>query len=370
MDALVQVGPVVLDLLPAPDQLNPDEIEPTVGTAQRIGGDAAFAYLKSFRDVASLVVLDALTRDWARFDAREYVTEILEPMRGPFDFVVIEDRQQAQAVAPLNITGMFYVGDFETGDFEEQKNASSVVELSVSSNDFVYHLEWLSKYTQLSDLRLYGCPQLAHLDGIEKCTLTDLTLEGLHPSLDLTPLRNLTSLRNLDLETELNYRDLNELPIHDNLEGLSLGAHAFGAESIEGLSRWTGLRRLSLSVEKFCHHFVEILDMRELRDLSLTDASEPYAFEDMMGVPPIRQVDHLTVSAVNSGFDVADIVRVFPSLHAIRIVAAGPGMAIDIAPLAKMSNWTMISLKGFAVISGANVFPPRVVGASPRPRAR
>lgn len=366
---LVQVGPVVLDLLPAPDQLTPEEIEPTIATAQGIGGDAALAYLKSFKGLTDPAVLDGLTQNWARFDAREYVSEVLAPMRGPFEYVVIEEKQQAEAIAPLNVTGIFYVGDFETSDFAEQKNSHSVLELGVSSNEFVYHLDWLGQYPQLSELRFYGCPQLAHLDGIESSAVKHLTLEGLHPNLDVTPLRHLTSLESLDLETDLSYRDLSELPIHNNLTALTLGAQAFGAESMEGLSRWTTLRRLSLPVEQFTRNFVEILDMSELQSLTLTDASAPYAFEDMPEVPVLRQVDHISILAVNSLFDISDVVRIFPSLHAIRLVAAGPGIEIDIAPLAKLAGCNFIILKDFANIHGADRFPPQVVAASPSPRA-
>ncbi|MET9791614.1 NACHT domain-containing protein [Streptomyces canus] len=368
VQALAQVGPVVLDLLPTPGQLHSEEIEPTIATAQRIGGDAALAYLKSFRGVTSPIALEALTQDWARFDALEYVSEVLAPMRGPFELVVIEEKQQAEAIAPLNVRGVFYVGDFEPIDLEEQKNSGSVVGLSVSSNEFLYHLEWLKEYPKLSELRLYGCPQLTHLVGVEEAELTHLTLEGLHPNLDVSPLLHLTSLKSLDIETELGYRDLSEFPIHNNLTHLSLGAHAFGAESMDGLSRWTALRSLSLSVEQFSHNFVEILDMRELRSLTLTDASEPYAFEDIAEVPALRQVDHLAIMAVNSSFDMADVVRTFPSLRAVRLVAAGPGMEIDISKLAKLPHCDYIILNDFEVVHGADRFPPQVVASSPRSR--
>jgi hypothetical protein len=369
VQALAQVGPVVLDLLPTPAQLQPEEIEPTIATAQRIGGDAALAYLKSFRGVTSSIALEALTQSWARFDALEYVSEVLAPMRGPFELVVIEDKQQAEAIAPLDVRGVIYVGDFEPIDLEEQKNAGSVVDLSVSSNEFLYHLEWLKEYPKLSELRLYGCPQLTHLAGVEELELTHLTLDGLNPNLDVSPLVHLTSLRSLDIETELGYRDLSEFPIHNNLTHLSLGAHAFGAESMDGLSRWTELRSLSLSVEQFSHNFVEILDMRKLRSLTLTDASEPYAFEDIAEVPELRQVDHLAITAVNSSFDMADVVRTFPSLHAVRLVAAGPGVEIDIAKLARLPHCNYIILNDFEVVHGADRFPPQVVASGPRSRS-
>ncbi|GAQ66700.1 NACHT domain-containing protein [Streptomyces scabiei] len=367
---LVQVGPVVLDLLPAPDQLTPEEIEPTIATAQGIGGYAALAYLKSFQGLNNPAALDSLTQNWAGFDAHEYVTEVLAPIRGPFEYVVIQDRQQAEAIAPLNVTGIFYVGDFETSDFTEQKSARNLRELSLGSNEFVYHLEWLEKYPKLVELRLYGCPELAHLDGIESSSLTHLTLEGLHPNLDITPLRNLTSLSSLELETDLSYRDLSELPIHNNLTALSLGSRSFGAESIEGLSRWTTLQRLSLPMEQFTHNFVEILGMSKLRSLTLTEASEPYACEEMPEVPAIEQVDHLYIHAVNSAFDMANVVRTFPFLHAIRLVAAGPGVEIDIAPLAKLQNCNYIILVDFAIIHGSDRFPPQVVAVHPSSRVR
>ncbi|MFJ6433897.1 NACHT domain-containing protein [Streptomyces sp. NPDC091416] len=369
VQALVQVGPVVLDLLPPPDRLMPDEVEPTIATAQRIGGDAALAYLKYFNGLNDPAVLDALTQDWARFDAQEYVAEVLAPMRGPFTLVLVEEQQQAEAIASLNVTGMFYAGDFETTELATQKKARSIADLAVSSNDFVYHLDWLGNYRRLAELRLYGCPQLANLDGIKTTSLTHLTLEGLHPDLNIAPLRLLTSLKSLELETELGYRDLSELPIHNGLHSLSLGAHAFGAESIEGLSRWTGLKSLSLSVEQFSHHFVEILDMSQLRSLVLTDAAAPYAFEDMSEVPAFRQVNHVTVLAVNNALDVADIVRVFPSLHYIRLVAAGTGAEIDISPLSKLAGFQRISLQGFSIIHGAHLFTPEVITVSPRSRA-
>ncbi|MGP3952645.1 NACHT domain-containing protein [Streptomyces sp. 7N604] len=366
--ALVQVGPVVLDLLPAPNDLLKDEIEPTISVAQRIGGDAALAYLKSFNGAREAKVLDALTLDWARFDAQEYVTEVLAPMQGPYESVFIEESQQAKEISRLHVTGIFYYGDHDTVDMADQQNVSKILDLAISSNDFVYDLQWISNYRKLEELRIYDCPQLERLDGLRGTTLTHLGLENMNPDLDVSALRELASLRSLELATELGYRDLGELPVNDDLEYLELGPHNFGAESIEGLSRWMGLKTLSLPAEKFTQYFVELLDMTRLGNLVLTEAAAPYAFEEIAQVPVLGQVTYLTIYGVGQAVDFSHIARIFPSLDHLLLVGAGKGSTVDISPLASLENVKHILIRDISKAHGSDLFSSDTIHVSPRPR--
>ncbi|MEC4016865.1 NACHT domain-containing protein [Streptomyces sp. H27-D2] len=74
---LAEIGPMVLDLLPGPEELSDAEAKAIVVTATRIGTDAAIPVLARFREHPSLDVRRQLAWSWHRFDTERYAEEII-----------------------------------------------------------------------------------------------------------------------------------------------------------------------------------------------------------------------------------------------------------------------------------------------------
>ncbi|MGW9453195.1 NACHT domain-containing protein [Streptomyces sp. NPDC055632] len=96
---LAQVGPLVLELLGAPEELTDEEAVHSVTTASHVTTDAALLYLARFVRHPSLEVRSQLMWSWFRFDPRSYAEEIVARL-DPSDliFTVGGDEQAAELV--------------------------------------------------------------------------------------------------------------------------------------------------------------------------------------------------------------------------------------------------------------------------------
>ncbi|MFK0117552.1 NACHT domain-containing protein [Streptomyces sp. NPDC090994] len=74
---LAQAGPVVLEFLPGPDQLDDATAAQVVTVAAAIGTDAAIGVLTLFRHHPDHAVRSVLAGAWSRFDPEEYASEII-----------------------------------------------------------------------------------------------------------------------------------------------------------------------------------------------------------------------------------------------------------------------------------------------------
>ncbi|AVZ77870.1 ATP-binding protein [Streptomyces lunaelactis] len=79
---LAQVGPVVLELLPGPEGLEPEAATLTVQTAMLIGGDAAIPILARYADHPDLGVRTQLAIAWHHFDTDQYAEDVISQMAG------------------------------------------------------------------------------------------------------------------------------------------------------------------------------------------------------------------------------------------------------------------------------------------------
>ncbi|MGI5398834.1 NACHT domain-containing protein [Streptomyces sp. CA-135486] len=91
---LAQVGPVVLELLPGPDGLEPEAASLTVQTAMLIGGDAAIPILARYANCPDPGVRTQLAIAWHHFDTDQYAEDVISQMTGDdiyFDVVTLAE---------------------------------------------------------------------------------------------------------------------------------------------------------------------------------------------------------------------------------------------------------------------------------------
>ncbi|WP_200302194.1 NACHT domain-containing protein [Streptomyces adelaidensis] len=94
---LAQVGPVVLELLPGPENQEPDTAALTVRTATLIGGDAAIPVLARYTGHPDPAVRGHIAQAWHRFDTDQYATEVIA--RLPDDDIYFEIVTRAELAA-------------------------------------------------------------------------------------------------------------------------------------------------------------------------------------------------------------------------------------------------------------------------------
>ncbi|MFF2187857.1 NACHT domain-containing protein [Streptomyces sp. NPDC058155] len=220
--ALVEVGPVVLDLLPGPPEALPtdnsdeeqhdgqpkkerpadDESYFTVLAATRIATDAAIDVLARYRGHHELRVRGELVRAWSRFDTDTFGQEVIAHLDEDNLYFPVSNVAELQAIssyggrARIKIAGDFTVADFINGCREER----------------LTHL-WLSADIGDSWKWLEQLPQL-------RC----LTIETPLPHLDLAPLAPLVSLRTIHLPTEVVIAGIDALPSSMNVVRTQLKA--------------------------------------------------------------------------------------------------------------------------------------------------
>ncbi|MER5489770.1 NACHT domain-containing protein [Streptomyces sp. NPDC002490] len=74
---LAAVGPLVLDLLPAPGETDEEVARMAIITASHVDSEAAIAYLAGHADAASLDLRSQLVWSWHRFDTHRYAEEVV-----------------------------------------------------------------------------------------------------------------------------------------------------------------------------------------------------------------------------------------------------------------------------------------------------
>ncbi|MGA4838157.1 NACHT domain-containing protein [Streptomyces sp. G45] len=370
-DALAQVGPVVLDLLPPPERLADDEVPATIRTAQRLGGDPALTYLKAFTRLPAADVGPWLAQDWSGFDPQTYVSEVLTPVAAAADVMVqVDDGRQAAALRPLPVTKAHFRGAHAHADLAGFPHAPGVTTLVVGGGAAVTGLAWLRPYAALEDLTLYGLSGLTTLHGLRvghlTGRLTALRLRALHPNLDLSALNWLTGLRTLSLHTELApYLDLVGLLRGHDLRSLTLGHEVISDEPLKALSSWPGLVHLGLPAWQFTTYATEVsglprLTRVELSQVDLTD-------RDLHDMPPLPRIRDAVLTQA-TGDDLTAVARLFPYAHTLTLTAATPTQSLDLTPLTALPALERLDVIGFHGTTGTDAFRAGVVRARPRRR--
>ncbi|MCT9088386.1 NACHT domain-containing protein [Streptomyces sp. ASQP_92] len=270
-EALAKVGPLVLELLPGPEGLTEDEAAFAVRTAGLIGGDAALGAIRRFRGEKRPRVRVQLGLAWGKFDAAEYVTEVLGPAQ-EWENTYLSVRTEEQVAQLSRLQGMRMInleGDCALPDVV--LTHPGLTALNLIANGVVEDLVPLLQLNALERLALHNCPAITDLTPVSGLpALRDLSLATLSPRLCLTPLAALDRLEALALGIPGETRRIADIPAPDWL--LTLGLYR-GSEriSLSGLERWPDLRNLTITGGLQAGELVHRSTLRNLRTLQIGD---------------------------------------------------------------------------------------------------
>ncbi|MFJ4337172.1 NACHT domain-containing protein [Streptomyces sp. NPDC088915] len=100
---LAAVGPLVLELLGAPEELTDEEAYTSVITATHVMADAALPYLARFVRHPSLAVRSQLVWAWPRFDMERYAEEVVARLAPDQLFHTVTNDEQVGVLAALGL---------------------------------------------------------------------------------------------------------------------------------------------------------------------------------------------------------------------------------------------------------------------------
>ncbi|MFF3492837.1 NACHT domain-containing protein [Streptomyces sp. NPDC002795] len=366
--ALAQVGPLVLRLLPGPEALQDlAHAFHVVVAASRIESDAAIAFLAQFVEHPFLPVRSQLMWAWSRYDTAHYAEEIVARLDPTGLAYTLRSDAQLREVSRLGILPNYL--DIRAGVSREAlvayaaEHRFTMLDLS---NEQITDLRFLAPQTELQSLIIANCPQLTDLSTLGDLPLTFLDIHAATPELDLNPLGQLTRLEALSVSgpPTLTWSP-RQLPSKAPLKILRIAGDVAPAERLRGLSGLPQLETLTLNAA--CSP-ASAADWAELRRLpGLTElAATAVSLETAPVDEALAGVTHLTLIG-GDGDRVAQaavhrLPDLFPALTFCEL--SGPMHAegdIDISPLAALSGLRalIIGISGDRV-QGAVALPSSV----------
>ncbi|MEU0406509.1 NACHT domain-containing protein [Streptomyces griseorubiginosus] len=249
-DALIKVGPIVLELLPGPEELTEWEAGYVLETAAGIAHDAALPLLARFCEAPWTRVRERVVDAWSSFDTARYAQEVLAHLPAD-DILTVRTAAQLTALRELGRRPRLRL----RGDFDEAllsaagpHPSGSPYELVLSMNSSLRSLDFLKEWVGLRRLVLSNCPNIRSVDAL--AALPDLE----HFSADepgrlpvLQEIDRWPALRSLALGTDNSpscAADWEAIQGHPSLENLTISARSLTCLLPRQVI--TGLRQLTL----------------------------------------------------------------------------------------------------------------------------
>ncbi|MEU1669869.1 NACHT domain-containing protein [Streptomyces sparsogenes] len=204
---MATVGPLVLELLPPPDELTDAQAYGCVVTASHVGTDAAIPYLSRFTDHPALLVRSQLTTSWGRFDTERYFTEVISRLDPDGLYFVAETREHLRLLDSTGgVTKLQLRGDFGEDELRTSPSLSRLTHLRLDRNDVLTDLGALSHLTSLRTLVLTACSRVQDLTPLSALSLQSLDFSpwrvGASGKAFPQGLDTLTTLRHLKINME------------------------------------------------------------------------------------------------------------------------------------------------------------------------
>lgn len=359
-NALAELGPGILDLLPGPQGLEDDELGAVVTTAGAIGGDQAYAFLRRFvQFLPPDSVAYGLVEGWEHCEADEYAREILLPFKDRLHLEV-KTHEQRNALRLLKpITSVAFREAFTEDDIIEHLSPEHTHALRIYSGQLLKELKFVRELPALTELALSRCTELTHIEDLAGLPLPDLALMHLPDEFSFDALDSLPGLTELALYTRLPWESLAEVPAPEGLTSLALGGWI--GSRLTGVSRWQKLQDLVINSAPDNGEWQEIAALPHLTELCISDY-------DLNLAVPLRSVTYLRLLP-DSYTQLELVPDLFPNLKRIFINCRGarPHTA-DITPLSRIKG-LQISINYASKVTGLERFTADTVRLYPRPRA-
>ncbi|SDK41896.1 NACHT domain-containing protein [Streptomyces indicus] len=362
-DELAALGPIVLELLPGPEELADPAAAPyVIHTAGLIGGDAALPCMLKYRSSDDRIARFQLARHWVDFDTDTYATQVIDGLRfKPLTSITV--RSTAELAALVRLGGhddVDCVGDLTAAELVEHLALMPVRRLRIAENAVLDGLEFLRDLPDLRGLTLYRCPRISSLEPLRGLPLEDLFVNET-PIADSGPLRTLTSLRSASLRGVSASLDLADLSRQAPLEVVHPPVDTTG---LAALGEFPGLRLVGLELTNLPgpEDWRALARLPELRYVSLT-GRELHSLT--AGGAVLETVRTLVVQGEHETVHTRGLAEALPALTTLTVTNASE---IDLAPLTACSRLEVLNVRDTSVVRHADALPERIrLTRHPRP---
>ena len=277
-DVLARAGSFVLDLLPGPSGLTPDQAACVVRTAAMIGGEGVREKLTEFVGIGESRVIDELLRAWRRSDDPDgYARSVLAEVDFGDRKLEVRGWHRVRCLPHLErLTSVACYGDF--APLDAVAAVPHLRRLELVQNEMVRDLSPLAGCPTLRVLHLTaGCQFLRDLSPLADTTVEELGLHLIHA--DLGTLRS-SRLRRLLVRDQRLAGGLHPLPAELPLEELVLD-NLRSSRNLVGIERWPTLRDVTVRGVPGPEEVSSLAGLPALRTLTVVDP-EPGADLDAL----------------------------------------------------------------------------------------
>ncbi|MFE7214513.1 NACHT domain-containing protein [Streptomyces sp. NPDC057611] len=283
-EELATAGDIVLDFLPGPEQLTPEQARATVMTIARIGGEAALNQLARFKRVADRDVRQEVALSWPYFDARAFTEEVLGGL--PLDDVTLHvtGPEQIPCLRALErIPHLFLRGQMLTPELVNVLAPAKVHSLSMARSSAVsITLPSLAPLSGLRRLAIESCDVVTDLAALGESLAEELSLHRLPDGADLAFLAQASNLRSLTLSSPHDV-PLPEVPL-SQVTSLTIDGVLTGKQVPDFAGAFPSLSSLTLRLT--CQSYQSAVDLSPLQnvlraqvDVTLVDAGKIQGLE-------------------------------------------------------------------------------------------
>ncbi|MEN8654989.1 NACHT domain-containing protein [Streptomyces sp. 21So2-11] len=362
---LATAGPMILDLLPGPEQLEPDVAHDVVVAASHVASDLAILFLARFCGHESELVRAQLIWSWARFETGPYTEEVIAHIDPDGLYFTASTHEQLAALSALGTRPMLDAkGELSAQALHTYTAGASLTDVRVRDNPSLTDVSFLRGQDRLSTLFITNCPRLTDLTGLVGLPLRVLNV-GLFEDTDTSALAALGSLTDLSLDGEEIAWSMSDLPPKAPLLALDLGLPA-PTGGLCGLGRYRDLETLTLGPQcspRTPEEWAEIGDLTRLSHLDTTGDSLLSAHRSL-SVPAVTRLS--LVGDISSAMLDA-VSELFPHLTYLDLGTLLP--EIDLTSVAALPQLRTIHLFGTShLVRGLDRLPEHitVLGLQPR----
>ncbi|MFE0038653.1 NACHT domain-containing protein [Streptomyces sp. NPDC059015] len=243
--ALSAAGPLVLDLLPAPEHTADDHVaRMTVVTASLVESEAAVPFLARYAGHPSVRVRSQLVWAWDRYDHDEYARDVIAAVDPSGLYFTVRNVEQARSIAALaGGRAVHFQGDLPGELITATVRSCAPPAVRISRNPQLTDLTWLrGAPASPEDVEIDRCPALTDLSAVGP--LTTLLLDDSQ----LAVVARVPDTEGVQVELRRAVPDLRRIPeLFPGLPSLSV-VHLWQDEPVDlsPLTAVDGLRRILL----------------------------------------------------------------------------------------------------------------------------
>ncbi|MFF4557729.1 NACHT domain-containing protein [Streptomyces sp. NPDC001422] len=357
---LAELGPIILELLPGPDELEDKALSGNVlRAASLVGGDAALAFMMRYLKCESAGA--SLGQAWAHFETDAYATQVVDRLRYR-QGVPIAVHTPAELAALDRLGGHHWLdcaGDFTADQLRQHLGRHPVRILRIAANKVLDSLHFIRSLPDLREFILFDCPAIESLEP-----LRDLPLEGLFLSrnpmvTDFTPVESLNALTSLNLRAGAAAGDLRHVSRRAPLRVLFVPTDCSDLSVVRDFPSLVQLG-LDLDVDLVEAGWRALTRLPELRTLSL-NARELSAVAAYGVVLP--GIENIFIDCRRSPVDGSLLAATFPGVSTLRV---GGATDIDLASLNECTQLRALHFTDSVVRNGDALLPSVEVTRTPR----